>query len=271
MLFIIGLAVKFLIGVILLHSTMTPQELHFNPLGKMVASITNPVYMNVFKMTKKRTDTLAPVFILILIVLYALILTLIGIGSIFWSFYYSFTDVLRFLLLFYLIAILVGSTVNRFGNTAYSTFFYRLALPWVKMTRSVINLPGNTVIVPTIIVLFVVFIALVTALQIGFSFLNAGSFNPVVALKGSIGVGIAVLIQLITMFTWLIIIRALMSWVSPDPRNGVVQFVTAMTEPVIEPLRKVIPTLGFIDISPIVLLVLLYFVKIMLSRLIFLL
>ena len=268
MLFIISLAVKFLIGVILLHSTMTQQELHFNPLGKLVASITNPIYMNILKMTKKRTDTLAPVFILILIVFYALLLTLFGAGNILWSFFYSLTDILRFLLLFYLIAVLVGSTVNRFGNTAYSTFFYRLALPWVKMTRSVVNLPGNAVIVPTIIVLFVIFIAVMTALQIGLGLIASSAVNPVVAIKGAAAASITVLIQLVTMFTWLIIIRALMSWVSPDPRNGVVQFVTAMTDPVIEPFRRVIPPLGFIDISPIILLVLLYFVKIMLVRLI---
>lgn len=271
MLFIIGFTVKFLIGVILLHATMTQQELHFNPLGKVVASITNPVYTNIFKMTKKRSDTLAPVFIIILAVLYALFLTFFGVGIFVWSFFYALTDILRFLLLFYLIAILVGSTVNRFGNTAYTTFFYRLALPWVKITRSVINLPGNAVILPAIVVLFVVFIVLSAALQIAFAIVTSGAVMPVFALQGAAGQSLAVLIQLVTMFTWLIIIRAIMSWVNPDPRSPVVQFVTAMTEPVMEPFRRVIPPLGFIDISPIILLIFLYFLKLMLNRLIVLL
>ncbi len=55
-----------------------------------------------------------------------------------------------------------------------------------------------------------------------------------------------------TIYTWVLIIRVLISWVSPDPFNPVVQFLMKATDPVLEPLRKVIPPLGPLDISPIV-------------------
>lgn len=58
-------------------------------------------------------------------------------------------------------------------------------------------------------------------------------------------------------YWWMIIIRVLISWVSPDPFNPVVQFLHRATDPVLEPFRRVIPTIGLFDISPIVVLVLL--------------
>ena len=53
-------------------------------------------------------------------------------------------------------------------------------------------------------------------------------------------------------YALILIVRVLITWVNPDPFNPVVQFLSRMTDPVLEPLRRVIPPLGPIDISPIV-------------------
>jgi YggT family protein len=76
-----------------------------------------------------------------------------------------------------------------------------------------------------------------------------------------------VLAWFIEILWWLIIIRALLSWVSPDPYNPIVQFIEKTTEPILRPLRQFLPTykLG-IDISPILALLVLYFLKIFLIR-----
>jgi len=50
---------------------------------------------------------------------------------------------------------------------------------------------------------------------------------------------------------WLILIRALISWVSPDPFNPIVQFLNRTTEPILYPIRKLLPPMA-IDISPII-------------------
>ena len=52
-----------------------------------------------------------------------------------------------------------------------------------------------------------------------------------------------------------IIIGALLSWVSPDPYNPVVQTIYGISEPLLEPFRKIIPNLGGLDISPIAALI----------------
>jgi YggT family protein len=54
-----------------------------------------------------------------------------------------------------------------------------------------------------------------------------------------------------------ILIRALLSWVSPDPRNPIVQALDAITEPILQPLRQVMPRMGGIDLTPMVAIVVL--------------
>lgn len=59
--------------------------------------------------------------------------------------------------------------------------------------------------------------------------------------------------QLLNLYMWAIIIRALLSWVSPDPYNPIVRFLERLTEPVLRPLRRLLPPhrIG-IDLSPLV-------------------
>ena len=49
----------------------------------------------------------------------------------------------------------------------------------------------------------------------------------------------------------LIIVRALISWVNPDPYNPIVQFLSRATDPILNPIRRFMPVMP-IDISPII-------------------
>jgi YggT family protein len=62
---------------------------------------------------------------------------------------------------------------------------------------------------------------------------------------------------LLNMYSWVIIAAALMTWVSPDPRNPVVQFLRRVTEPVLEPVRRLLPPwkTGGLDLSPLIVLI----------------
>ncbi|MDD5128040.1 MAG: YggT family protein [Candidatus Omnitrophica bacterium] len=59
------------------------------------------------------------------------------------------------------------------------------------------------------------------------------------------------------------LIRALLSWVSPDPDNPIVQFLEKYTEPILAPIRRVLPAnLKFgIDISPIIAFLAIMFIR----------
>ncbi len=80
--------------------------------------------------------------------------------------------------------------------------------------------------------------------------------------------GIAVVLDMVlSIMIFIVIARAVISWVNPDPYNPIVRFLTSSTEPLLKPLRRFIPLIGGgIDITPIVLLLLLYFVKVALVQ-----
>jgi YggT family protein len=66
---------------------------------------------------------------------------------------------------------------------------------------------------------------------------------------------------LFTLLELAILARVLLSWFRLDPYHPVVNFVYQITEPILRPLRNIIPPLGMIDISPIVALILLGIIR----------
>ena len=71
-----------------------------------------------------------------------------------------------------------------------------------------------------------------------------------------------VLRRVLNIFMWIIIARAILSWVSPDPFNPIVRFIHNVTEPVLYPIRRRIPlSFGGIDFSPVIVLLAVIFMQ----------
>lgn len=71
----------------------------------------------------------------------------------------------------------------------------------------------------------------------------------------------------LAIYGWIIIARALISWVNPDPYNPIVQFLGKITEPVLAPIKRIIPvqfSIG-IDLSPLIALLFIYMVQFFLN------
>ena len=65
---------------------------------------------------------------------------------------------------------------------------------------------------------------------------------------------------ILQIYMWVIIIRAILSWVNPDPYNPIVSFLYQITEPVLYRVRRFIPFhMGGIDISPIIVFIIIIF------------
>ena len=72
-----------------------------------------------------------------------------------------------------------------------------------------------------------------------------------------------VLSIVLNLYMWVIIIRALLTWVNPDPYNPIVQFLYSITEPVLHRVRQLIPMSGIgIDFSPIIVLLGIVFIEV---------
>jgi YggT family protein len=66
----------------------------------------------------------------------------------------------------------------------------------------------------------------------------------------------------LTIYMWIIIFRALISWVNPDPYNQIVVFLYRVTEPVLGPIRRKLPMGNTgIDFSPVIVLLIIFFLK----------
>lgn len=71
-----------------------------------------------------------------------------------------------------------------------------------------------------------------------------------------------VLYLVLTLYMWVIIARAVLSWVSPDPYNPIVRFINNVTEPVLYRIRSKVPlSFGGIDFSPIFVILIIYFLQ----------
>jgi len=66
----------------------------------------------------------------------------------------------------------------------------------------------------------------------------------------------------LTIYMWIIVIRAVLSWVNPDPYNPIVRLLYQVTEPVMALVRRWIPLRGMgIDFSPMIILLAIVFLQ----------
>ncbi|NPA53568.1 MAG: YggT family protein [Aquificae bacterium] len=66
----------------------------------------------------------------------------------------------------------------------------------------------------------------------------------------------------LTVYMWVVVISALITWVNPDPYNPIVRFLRSVTEPVFRFIRRFIPTqFGAIDIAPLIVIFIIAFLQ----------
>jgi YggT family protein len=66
----------------------------------------------------------------------------------------------------------------------------------------------------------------------------------------------------LSFYSWIIIARALISWVNPDPWNPIVQFLTRATEPILAPVRRRLGVAMGMDLSPLIIIAAIWFMQI---------
>jgi YggT family protein len=69
------------------------------------------------------------------------------------------------------------------------------------------------------------------------------------------------LATLIDFYSFIVLVAVVLSWVGVDPRNQLVTVIRGLTEPVLDPIRRVLPPMGGLDLSPMILLIALQLLK----------
>jgi YggT family protein len=82
-------------------------------------------------------------------------------------------------------------------------------------------------------------------------------------LAGNLVAALANLVNIVLQaYFWIIIARAVLSWVNPDPFNPIVRFLYRVTEPVLRPIRRRLPTMMMgLDLSPMLVILAIYFLQ----------
>ncbi|MCP3427936.1 YggT family protein [Opacimonas viscosa] len=139
----------------------------------------------------------------------------------------------------------------------FSQFVVKATQPVVAPLRRVIPALGK-LDTATLILALVVAIAKIAIISTLFS---NGPFNPLaVLIIGSI----TLLKQFLSLVFWMLILRAILSWVSQGG-NPFELVIAQLTEPLLAPIRKVIPPLGGLDLSVLIAIIALQFIQLLLQ------
>ena len=95
--------------------------------------------------------------------------------------------------------------------------------------------------------------------------LNGGpaGINPITLLAWS---AITVLGLLVKIYFWSVIAVVIISWVAPQSHHPAVQLIMQLTEPVLRPVRRLMPSLGGLDLSPIIVFLILNVISVIIAH-----
>jgi len=62
-------------------------------------------------------------------------------------------------------------------------------------------------------------------------------------------------------YIWVVIARAVITWVNADPYNPIVRFLRQVTDPLLTRIRRVVPIMGGLDLSPMILILIIVFLQ----------
>lgn len=227
------------IYIVLLFARMfvAESERYDSVLG-MVCRATDPVIMPLGATLRAGRMNLAPLPVIVVL----LLVKGMFLGSIPWALQ-SFVD--RLFQLYVLIIIIISSFREYYINPIAS-FGQRLVNP-VRAIAA--NFSRQVVTVNVLSVLLLVILHAIVTLVLG-NLIGGMASTPA---KTAVIHSLRLIINLTSFFTIVIIVNALLSWVSPDPLNPIVQLITLISAPIVEPVRRLIPPVGgMIDISPII-------------------
>jgi YggT family protein len=177
-------------------------------------------------------------------------------------------SLLRLVLTIYMYLVIARALISWVNPNPYNKavrFLAKVTDPALDLIRRVLPVRfGGIDLAPVVLILLIVFVDgfLITSLK----FLAYGASFSVIPRTFLLSV-ITLVKGVVWAFLVILIIRAVLSWISPDPYNILVQFIYAVTEPILYPLRRSLPlNWGGMDMTPALLCVVLYLIAALLDQ-----
>ena len=130
-----------------------------------------------------------------------------------------------------------------------SQFVLKATNPLLKPLRRVVPGYGGLDVASLVLVVVLIILKAITILSIQVGGFPSGIGGQLILY--SLRELAAVILNYIF---WAVLLRVILSWVAPDPYNPVVRIVVQIPEPVMAPVRKLLPPMGGFDLSPLVVL-----------------
>ena len=246
--FLLKALVDFLIVLLLIRLLIRPVETNFNQIYSLIYRITDYILKpakSIVRSDLKSVLLTVPGLVIIRGLIYITTIRFTLLTGICVSFLNLFQLLFQFYMAVWFISILMGDR----AHTPIISVLQRAFLPLGSLS-SKMNISRKSFSFFSFVLLFVFYCLISFSINIIASY---GAFATSLNFLRIIGEGLLLIINLFTgFFSIIIIVGALLSWVSPDPYNPVVQTIYGISEPLLMPFRKIIPNLGGLDISPIV-------------------
>lgn len=250
---VIKAIIDFLMVFLLIRLLIRPNEAYFDPIFRLIYRITDPVLIPAGYVTRNPNlrillSLLAMVILRGLVYLGAGSVPLVsGVGI-------SFLNLFQLLFQAYMVMWFVSILSRQAFGTSFLNLIQRAFLPLYAVSRR-FGIGKKHFYLFTFLFLWILYGLLATIIR--FSMAPQGSAHPFNPIYGLVE-GLMLVIGLFPFpgfFSLMIVAGAILSWVSPDPSNPIVQAIYGISEPLLIPFRRFIPLLGGIDVSPIVALV----------------
>jgi YggT family protein len=241
--------IDLLIILLLLRLLIRPNEALFNPIYRLLYRITDVILTPAEYITRKPTQGTV-VTILALVMLRGAIYILIkpmpflsGVGI-------SLLDLFQLLFQFYMVIWLVSVFSRRGFVTPFTQIMERAFLP-VRNVFGRFRIQRDRFYLFSFFFLWIIYSFLSIIIRSVLIIHPDISSVPVVYAFAEGLMLVLALFPFPGFFSLVIVVGALLSWVSPDPSNPIVQTIYGISEPLLVPFRRIIPHIGGLDISPI--------------------
>src|SRR5713101_1078859 len=228
---LLDLVINIYIILLFMRMFLTEYE-RYDAILDMVFQATDPIVVPLATALRSRVVQLAPLLIVVLLLLKGVLVGSIPI---------ALEGFISTLLKVYILTIIITSA---FGE-AYLNPIVNLGQRMVRPVRRL-----ATYVSPQPMAVNVLAMVLLVLLHSVAVFVLRGDE---ISLAKSAIISLSIVVDLTWFFILVLFLYVILSWFSPDPRNPLVQLLTLIALPILEPLRRIIPPVGgVIDLSPIV-------------------
>lgn len=247
---IIAGVLELLVMLLLVRLLVRPAEVFFHPMYRLLYKITDPILLPSRYLTRTQAQGVL-VTVLALTVLKGALYSASGQTGLSRGIGQSALELLHLLFQAYMVL----WTVAVLGSQAYGNplgqMVARAFLP-LDSLLGYLGFPRRKILLGSLLLLWVLFVIFGAGLRALFVLQD---FPPPELFLAGFFEGLLLFIGLFPFpgfFSLVLVAGALLSWVNPDPRNPIVNAIYGISEPLLTPFRRFIPSLGGIDFSPLV-------------------